>query len=169
MKENNKEKPIFKNQFVQTPEAVTRVLMDNEKFIGGVLEPCCGKGAISEIVKETNVVLSSDINDYGYNSLQKDLFSWDRPHSNIITNPPFIQQQAVKRHLLSIAEKKLALLWYVKNLGNEIETKTSKHLKAVYVINHKIDWVETKLGWKFAWYVWDKQYEGDIIIKRITL
>ena len=70
---------------------------------------------------------------------------------------------------MDITTKKLALLWYVKNLGNEIETKSSKHLKAVYVFNQRIEWVETKLGWKFAWYVWDKDYEGDIIVKRINL
>jgi len=69
--------------------------------------------------------------------------------------------------LLAITKKKLCLLWYVKNLGNEIETKTSKNLKCVYIFNKKIEWVETKLGWLFGWYVWEKGYEGDIIIKRI--
>ena len=71
--------------------------------------------------------------------------------------------------ILNITKNKLALLWYVKNLGNEIETKTSKNLKAVYVFNKRIDWVETKLGWLFAWYVWDKNYIGDTIIKRIDI
>ena len=162
-------KPIFKNQFVQTPSKITEVLMSYEKFEGNILEPCCGMGAISEVLKRTNTVIESDLNQYDYNAPQVDLFTILERYDNTITNPPFIQQQAVKRHLMDITTKKLALLWYVKNLGNEIETKSSKHLKAVYVFNQRIEWVETKLGWKFAWYVWDKDYEGDIIIKRINL
>ncbi|MEK6881205.1 MAG: hypothetical protein AABY22_16410, partial [Nanoarchaeota archaeon] len=90
----------------------------------------------------------------------------ERP-ANIITNPPFTQQQLVKKHLLSITKKKLALLWFVKNLGNEIEAKSSKNLKLVYVLNRKVPFKEINFGWLFAWYVWEKGYEGDVIIKRI--
>ena len=114
------------------------------------------------------MVKSTDKYDYGYGE-KKDLFEINEKFDNIITNPPFTQQQKVKKHLLSLTRKKLALLWYVKNLGNEIETKTSKGLKSVYVFNKKINWVETKLGWLFAWYIWEKDYDGDISIKRINL
>ncbi len=163
------EKPIFKNQFVQTPTIITEALLSYEKFEGNILEPCCGNGAISNILQKTNTVISSDLNLYDFGAPQIDLLSITEQYDNIVTNPPFISQQVVKKHLLTITKKKLALLWYVKNLGNEIETKSSQHLKAVYVFNKKIDWVETKLGWKFAWYVWDKEYEGDILIKKIDL
>jgi hypothetical protein len=40
-------------------------------------------------------------------------------------------------------------------------------LKTVWVYPERIDWVETKLGWLFAWYVWEKGYEGDVTIRRI--
>ena len=154
------------NDFVQTPKEITEALLRYEKFDGDILEPCAGKGAISEVLKKTNKVIAKDKIDYGYCEV-KDLFSEVDSYDNIITNPPFTQQQLVKKHLLQRTNKKLALLWYVKNLGNEIETKTSKNLKAVYVFNRKINWVETKLGWLFAWYVWEKGYEGDVIVKRI--
>ena len=87
------------------------------------------------------------------------MFEITKQYDNIITNPPFGQQQLVKKHLLPLVKKKLALLWYVKNLGNEIETKTSKNLKCVYVFNKRIEWIEIKLGWLFAWYIWEKDYE----------
>ena len=61
----------------------------------------------------------------------------------------------------------MALLWYVKNIGNVIEGKTRKELKTVWVYPERIDWVETKLGWLFAWYIWEKGYEGDVTIRRI--
>jgi len=157
----------IKNDFVKTPINITEALLKHEKFDGEILEPCCGDGAISEILKNGGYkVISSDMIDYGYGE-KKDLFEILDNYDNIITNPPFTQQQTVKKHLLSITKKKLCLLWYVKNLGNEIETKTSKNLKVVYVFNKKVEWIETKLGWLFAWYVWEKNYKGDIIIKRI--
>lgn len=160
---------MIDKDFVQTPERVTEILLENESFGENILEPCAGAGAISEVLKRHGyIVESSDKIDYGY-CKTRDLFDITEPHENIITNPPFTQQQAVKKHLLSITKNKLALLWYVKNLGQEIETKTSKNLKSVYVINQKIPFKEIKLGWLFAWYVWDKNYEGDVIVKRFDL
>jgi len=157
----------MKKDFVRTPPEITEALLKYEKFDGKILEPCCGDGAISEVLKRHQYNVSSfDKFSYGYGE-QKDLFGFFDEYDNIITNPPFTQQQLVKKHLLALTKKKLVLLWYVKNLGNEIETKTSKNLKTIYVFNKKINWVETKLGWLFAWYVWEIGYEGDIIIKRI--
>jgi len=159
----------IKNDFVRTPKEVTELLLKFEDFEGEILEPCCGDGAISKVLMERKFnVKSSDKIDYGFGE-KEDLFKTNKKCDNIITNPPFTQQQKVKKHLLFRARKKLVLLWYVKNLGNELETKTSKYLKKIYLINEKINWKETKLGWLFAWYVWDKSYNGDVIIKRISL
>jgi len=158
---------MVKNDFVQTPKYVTEALLANESFEGSILEPCCGAGAISTILQAGGYqVISSDKNEYGY-GVQRDLYKITEPYENIITNPPFTQQVAICKHLLSVYTKKMALLWYVKNLGNVLEGKTGKGLKTVYIVNQRIDWVETKLGWLFAWYVWEKGYEGDVTIKRI--
>jgi len=160
---------MIKNDFIQTPKEITEKLLEFEKFEGNILEPCCGAGAISEVLKSKGYkVFSFDKFSYGY-GVQKDLFEISDEYDNVITNPPFTQQQKVKKHLISIARKKVALLWYVKNIGNEIETKTSKNLKTIYVFNKRINWVETKLGWLFAWFIWEKEYDGDITIKRIKL
>ena len=157
----------MEDDFVKTPKEVTEALLRYEKFEGSIYEPCCGDGAISKVLEVKGYkVVSKDKNDYGYGEVQ-DLFQNIDSYDNIITNPPFTQQQLVKKHLLPLANKKLCLLWYAKNLGNEIETKTSKNLKTVYVFNKRIEWVETKLGWLFGWYVWEKGYEGDVTIKRI--
>ena len=157
---------MIKNDFVRTPKEITEALLKYETFEGSILEPCCGDGAISKVLATKYNVISYDKFEYGFGK-QKDLFDISEQYDNIITNPPFTQQQLVKKHLLSITKNKLALLWYVKNIGNEIETKTSQNLKTVYVFNKRIDWVETKLGWLFGWYIWQKGYNGDITKKRI--
>lgn len=141
----------MKADFIRTPSLVTKALLKYEEFDGNILEPCCGDGAISKVLKKHGYkVYSFDKFPYGYGRV-KDLFSISKQYDNIITNPPFSQQQLVKKHLLPLTKKKLALLWYVKNLGNEIETKTSKNLKTIYVFNEKIEWVEVNLGWLFGW------------------
>jgi hypothetical protein len=157
----------IKNGFVETPSYVTEKLLEYERFEGNILEPCCGKGAISKVLKNKGYnVISSDLIDYNYGEV-KDLFSIDRNYDNIITNPPFALKIEMIEHLLKLTNRKLILLWYGKNIGNLIESKRSKGLKNIYLFNKRIDWKETKIGWLFAWYVWEKGYEGDIIIKRI--
>ena len=153
---------MVKNDFVQTPKYVTEALLERESFEGNILEPCCGAGAISTVLQAKGYqVISSDKNNYCF-GFQRDLFTISEQAENIITNPPFTKQSKVKRHLLSITSKKLALLWYVKSLGFEVETKTSRNLKSVYVFPEKIAWQEIKINWLFAWYVWEKGYEGSV-------
>lgn len=161
----------IKNDFVRTPKELTRALLKLEKFEGDILEPCCGDGAISRVlINAGHNVISTDKFSYGFGK-RKDLFEISNRYDNIITNPPFNQKEArfssVKKHLLSITKRKLALLWFVKNAGNEIESPTSKHLKAIYVFNKRVDFKEIKFGWLFAWYIWDKNYVGDVLVKRI--
>ncbi len=157
--------------FVQTPKEITELLLKYEKFNGDILEPCCGKGAISNVLLEKGYnISSSDIKDYGYGEV-KDVFDLRKEYDNIITNPPFSNKFAlpIQKHLLKITKKKLVLLWYAKNIGRILEGKTSIFLKKIYIINKRIEWKETNLGWLFAWYVWEKGYKGDVIIKRIEL
>jgi hypothetical protein len=160
---------MIKNDFVQTPKYITEALLQVESFEGNILEPCCGAGAISTVLQSKGYqVTSSDKNEYGF-GIQRDLFTITEPVENVITNPPFTSalQVAICKHLLSVYTKKMALLWYVKNIGNVIEGKTRKELKTIWIYPERIDWVETKLGWLFAWYIWEKGYEGDVTIRRI--
>ncbi len=155
--------------FVQTPKEITEKLLEFESFTGDILEPCCGKGAISNVlIKKGYSVKSSDIGDYGFGEV-KDIFSIDGKYENIITNPPFCNKEAVEvcKHLLKIYNKKLVLIWYLKNLGRIIEGKTGEGLKYVYIVG-RVDWKETTLGWKFAWYVWEKGYKGKVVVIDIS-
>lgn len=84
-------KPTYKkikNNFVRTPKEITETLLDLEKFEGTILEPCCGDGAISEVLKERGFnTKSSDLFDYGYGEI-KDVFDISEEQENVITNPP---------------------------------------------------------------------------------
>ena len=80
----NKERP--KIRFLSNTYSMTEQLLQNEEFIGNVLEPSCGKGAISKVLKEHNFEVTSQDYDEG---LGIDFLKFNKKFDNIITNPPF--------------------------------------------------------------------------------
>lgn len=93
--------------FYPTPPDVTEALM---QFLdlpkGHILEPACGDGAMSEILKlHGHLVASSDLRvDTGYGAQGIDFLVDDFPcYDAIITNPPFAQSQAFIERALTLA------------------------------------------------------------------
>ena len=79
------------NDYYATPPESTLKLLEVEEFKGNVLEPCCGEGHISEVLKEKGFEVSSnDLVNRGYGEDHKDfLREGFRTYDNIITNPPY--------------------------------------------------------------------------------
>lgn len=82
-----------KTEFYPMPKEATIALL---KFINipkekTILEPACGEGHMSEVIKSNGYnVISSDINDMGYGIVGVDfLIAPKRKCDWIITNPPF--------------------------------------------------------------------------------
>ena len=155
------------SDLIRTPRWCVEKLLEFEEFPPDslILEPCCGDGAIAKVLEERGFrVRAIDKYNHGYGEV-KDLFEETERYDFIITNPPFTRQQAVKRHLIKLARKRLILLWYLKNLGQELETWTGRFLRRVYILG-KIDWKEADLGWFFAWYVWDLESKSNEVVVR---
>ena len=79
------------NDYYATPPESTIALLEREKFSGGILEPCCGEGHISEVLKDHGYdVISNDLVDRGYGEFNEDYLKTDKlKAANVITNPPF--------------------------------------------------------------------------------
>lgn len=76
------------NDFYATSPLATELLLELENFNENILEPCCGKGHISEVLKKSGYkVTSSDLIDRGYGEV-KDFFDYKEFNGDIITNPP---------------------------------------------------------------------------------
>ena len=86
------------NDFYATPPESTIALLEREVFEGNILEPCCGQGHISEVLK-----------DNGYSVISNDLV--DRGYGEHITKI-FLSQQTWKQITLS----QILLLNMLKNL-----------------------------------------------------
>jgi len=153
--------------FYPTPEWGTKALMDYVTFDGNILEPCCGDGAMSQVLGERYSVISSDKYDRGYGEV-KDFF--DYPYlscNNIVTNPPFNIAENVLSHALGVATHKIALLLRLSFL--ESQRRYEKFFKSVYtqpctvlVFSERLSMYPKGYPVKgggttsYAWFVWDR-------------
>jgi hypothetical protein len=158
------------NDFYPTPKWATYALMDNERFTGGIWEPACGDGAMSEVLKQSdNAVVSSDMYDRGYGEIGHDFIGSLRRHPNIITNPPYNSAERFVATALKQADHKFALLLRLAFLegANRANTIFSKNPPSrVWIFSERITFymkgaVAAGSGTTaYAWFVWDKAHMG---------
>ena len=95
-----------REDYYATEPKATEWLCKLERFEGRILEPSCGEGHMSEVMKAAGYeVVSSDIIDRGYGEvadfLSIDNLEWD---GNIVTNPPYkYAQEFVENTIRQIA------------------------------------------------------------------
>lgn len=154
--------------FFATPPALTLALLEYERFEGIISEPACGTGSIARVLVEQlpNPVFASDIADYGYGKTGVDFLECNTPVDNIITNPPFPVMVQFKRRAIELARKKVAMLMYLHQLGDEVESRSP--LQTVYVFDEIIKF-KGACPRRLAWYVWEIGYKGPITVKWISL
>ena len=164
------------NDYYATHPDSTRALLSVETFRYPVLEPACGEGHISRLLKGS--VTSSDLVDRGYGDVV-DFLSDGYTNSSfptVITNPPFnLFTEFVKRGL-EVASEKLIMFGKLQALEGKkrADYLQTTPLKYVYVFKSrqqplrngsKIDpltskpWASSTMA--FAWFVWEKGYIGN--------
>ncbi|GKU24337.1 hypothetical protein CFOLD11_11630 [Clostridium folliculivorans] len=163
----------------ETPKWAVDCLLRREAFEGVILEPCCGQGAISKVLKDYGYgVISSDIRDSEQidGEKGKDIFSINKVFNNIITNPPYSNINDVIKHFSRIYNKKMALLLRLSFLESmsRYEFFTSFPLKVVYVFCARVTMYpegeerpKNSGSVAYAWFVWDKDYIGNPMIRWI--
>lgn len=162
-----------KNDFYATPESAIRPLLYHEVFEGEIWEPACGDGAISKLLKEKgHNVYSSDLVNRGYGDAHFNFMTSMRETNNIITNPPFNIGTKFTLHALHCASDKVAIfnkLTFLEGKERKRSLYSLGFLKTVYVFSERQSLGRgTKGGMlAFAWFVFDKKYQGDPSIKFI--
>lgn len=159
--------------FYPTPKWATHALILNEPFYGSVWEPCCGNGAMSEVIKTWHPVMSSDLFDRGYGETGHDFLTSNRRADNIITNPPYAQAEAFVTKALQCANKKVAMLLRLAFLeGSGRAGGLFKHTppSRVLVFSERITFYPNgeRTGgggtMAYAWFIWDKAHAGPPVI-----
>jgi hypothetical protein len=157
-----------------TPPAVIERLLEREDFDGTIWEPACGEGNISNVLINNGFkVYSSDIIDYKFGRIHDFLNPpnvVDYPIvDNIITNPPFNQALEFVKMSKKYSREKVAFLLKTQFLEGveryEMFQDRDFPLKKIYQFTRRLSFStsNTTTGGMiaFAWYIWERGYEGE--------
>ena len=174
-----------KNDYYATPPGAIKEILNREKLIGSILEPACGEGHISNLLKEyypKQEITSTDLVDRGYGDGGVNFltYKFEKKFDNVITNPPFKFAKEFIEKSLEIANKKVIMFAKIQLLEGQSrkEMFETTPLKYIYVFSKRqnpwrngnpVDekgkpWASTMC---FAWFVWEKEYDGKPYIKWI--
>jgi hypothetical protein len=156
-----------------TPDIAVLSLLQHESFTGKVWEPACGSG---NIAKHFPGCIATDIrhdNIFGEKGI--DFLTENRQVNHIITNPPYRLALQFVEHALKCADNKVAMLCKLAFLEGKARYDLFKQqpIRTVYVFSKRLPL--TKEGDNrpqssmipFAWFVWDKGYQGKTTVEWI--
>ena len=175
------------NDYYATPFESVESLLKVEKFSGDFIEPCVGGGHIANVIKSyypKSNIIGIDIIDRGYeNTIINSYFDYTfSGNYNIITNPPYkLAQEFIEHSLKQLSNgKKIAMFLKIQFLEGVRRKDFFKKNppKTIYVFSKRQNPMrdgeptdENGKPWSstmcFAWFVWEKGYKSNPIIKWI--
>lgn len=175
---NHTESERESNDYYATDPIAAEHLLNLETFSHNIWEPACGGGHLSKVLEEHgHNVKSTDLVYRGYGIGGVDfLSSNEKFDGDIVTNPPYkYAKQFVERALESVEDgRKVAMFLRVLFLEGKARRELFQKYppKTVYVSSSRIRCAvngdfkdDTGSAQAYAWFVWEKGYTGDTIIK----
>lgn len=156
-----------------------RIKKDNIVLPKTIHEPACGQGHISkELEKHGYNVVSSDLYDYGYGKSGLDFLKSIDKADCFFTNPPYrFALQFVEKSVENLKPDGMSIMYLKIQFleGKERNLFFKKHPpKYVYVNSSRQMCAKNgDFGGShsnlmcYAWYIWDKNFHGDTIIRWI--
>ena len=167
------------NDYYATDPQAVEMLLALESFAPLIWEPACGEGHISKVLTANGYeVISTDLIYRGYGETEPmDFLTETFPdfEGDIITNPPYSAGlEFVERALETVRPGgKVAMFLKVQFLEGkrrgELFAKTPP--RTVYISRSRLacakngDFSHTEKAIAYAWYVWEKGFTGDPVIK----
>lgn len=170
-----------KLDYYGTDPRSTRALLKEETFHNLIWEPCAGHHLIvNELTKAGYNVISTDIADYGFNDELLNFLELDSDYTfegDIVTNPPYGLSTEIACKALDIIKPGRKVAMFLRLLFLEGTKRYEKLFKenppkTIYVfsnrqVSDKNDDFSKGSAVAYAWFVWEKGYKGDPIIKWI--
>jgi hypothetical protein len=171
------------NDLYETPGVATLALLAVEPLPPRILEPACGRGAISKVLRSAgHTVFENDIVDYGQgqDSVQDFLNfkpAWVNEIDAVVTNPPYRLAQQFVRHALTLCPRVFMLLrlTFLESERRRDVLEDSGLIRVHVFRNrlpmmHRDDWAGNRASNSvaFAWFVWERGYTGKPEIDRIS-
>ena len=178
---NHTDKERQSEDFYATEPRAAELLLELEEFDENIWECACGQGDLSKVFEKAgHKVLSTDLVDRGYGTGGVDFLKCNEVfNGDIITNPPYKYAQSFVEHALELVPDGHKVAMFLKL--QFLEGKARRELfekyppKVVYVASGRLlcakngDFEGMRAGGgsavAYAWYVWEKGYAGDTIIK----
>ena len=174
--------------YYPTPTATTQALLNEQPFenINTILEPACGLCHISNVVKKEYPyanIKSSDLHFYGDNSIETGVDflteKYDTKFDLVITNPPYSRDILMPfvSKTLEVSNRYVAMflkITFLESISRKDFFDNNKTLKTVYIFsnrqpiykNGEVTGASNAIC--YAWFLWDKQYNGNPEIKLLN-
>lgn len=191
---DNPERGRVENDYYATPfnatEALLNALNESGETLNSdtILEPSAGEGHIVKVLKDFYPYNEIVANDIAYRSSRLgidvnggiDFLNYEphRKFDTIITNPPFALAQEFIEKALELSNHYVIMFAKIQLLEGDKRRKMfdNSPLKYVYVFSKRVNplrngeatdengkpWASTMC---FAWFVWEKDYEGEPIVR----
>jgi hypothetical protein len=166
-----------KHDYYATEPKAVRLLLEMEKFEGGIWECACGEGHLSkEMIRMGYKVKSSDLIGRGFGEKIDFLKVTEKTKLNIITNPPYKYANEFILKALDLVErgKKVAFFLPIRFLeGKERKEIFLKYPpKTIYISSSRLKAakngkfsIDNGSALAFSWWIWEKGYKGQPTIK----
>lgn len=169
-----------RNDYYATDPKAVELLLEQEIFTDPIWECACGEGHMFKVLSEAGYnVLSTDLCDRGFGSVEDFLESerdWD---GDIITNPPYKYAAEFVEHALDKVKdgKKVAMFLKLTFLEGKKRKELFKKYppKTIYVSSSRLACAKNgefdsclNTAIAYAWFVWEKGFMGSPIVKWIN-
>ncbi len=167
------------NDFYATPPSVVEMLLEKESFDKNIWEPAAGLNHITNVlIKNDHTVYTTDIIQRLPTIEIQDFLTCNREwDGDIVTNPPYNLASGFVNKAMELIKPghKLALLLKIQFLEGKGRRELFKKYppKVIYVSTSRFACVKNgnftnssnASAVCYAWFVWEKGFTGDPIIK----
>ena len=167
-----------KNDFYSTDPKAINHLLRFEKFDNNIWECACGNGNLSKRLERFGYnVTSTDLVYRGFGEGQIDFLKcYEKFDGDIITNPPYKYATEFVLKALELSKRKVAMFLKIQFL--ESQKRWLKLFKdfppsTIYVFVKRISCYRNDdrsikgSAVCYAWFVWDKEYDGETRVRWI--
>lgn len=169
------------HDYYATNPIAGKLLLDAEPNLNNIWECACGEGHLAKVFDEARKLgKATDLIDRGYGNTEDFLLNSEHySNGDIVTNPPYKLAQKFIEQALSIIDTGRKVCMFLKVLF--LEGQARKELfakyppKTVYISSSRINCARNgdfetynSSAIAYAWYIWQKGYTGETIIKWIN-
>lgn len=167
--------------YYATEPLAAELLLKVVPELNNIWECACGEGHLAKVFdKARKLVRATDLINRGYGNVEDFLLNNELYHNgDIVTNPPYKHAQQFVEHALNKVDKGRYVCMFLKVLF--LEGKARKELfnkfqpKLIYVSSSRISCAKngdfntyTSSAIAYAWFVWQKGYTGETVVKWIN-